>query len=195
MGSKFIPKKNKPQINNYRSKLIPGETWSNYIDNSSPEDAKKFKEAEAIEKAEQKAHVKHLSDTKKRIESMDLDKVTFTDLYELPFRKNKVIDWVYDKNGNFCFQFENVSKDDVERIISYLNGEANSSIVLKKDVKYKDGEIFVKNEFEKWIHIITIRGWGNLTGIGAYNLDGKYAAKIQDTLGEWLTKQISTNEI
>jgi hypothetical protein len=37
---------------------------------------------------------------------------------------------------------------------------------------------------------ILIRGWGNLTGVGSYNLDGEYAAKIQDTLAEYIVEKL-----
>jgi hypothetical protein len=39
--------------------------------------------------------------------------------------------------------------------------------------------------------LILIRGWGNLTGCGAYNLDGEYAGKIQDTLEEYIIEKLS----
>ena len=35
-----------------------------------------------------------------------------------------------------------------------------------------------------------IRGWGNLTGVGAYNLNGDYATKIQDTLAEYIIEKL-----
>jgi hypothetical protein len=46
----------------------------------------------------------------------------------------------------------------------------------------KDGE---RKEF------ILIRGWGNLTGTGSYNLDGEYAGKIQDTLAEYIVEKLN----
>ena len=46
----------------------------------------------------------------------------------------------------------------------------------------KDGE---RKEF------ILIRGWGNLTGTGSYNLDGEYAGKIQDSLAEYIVEKLN----
>ena len=38
-----------------------------------------------------------------------------------------------------------------------------------------------------------IRGWGMLTGIGAYNLDIETAAKIQDDFAEYCVKMLNNN--
>ena len=44
---------------------------------------------------------------------------------------------------------------------------------------------------EELHEFILIRGWGNLTGAGSYNLDGEYAGKIQDTLAEYIVQKLN----
>ena len=38
-----------------------------------------------------------------------------------------------------------------------------------------------------------MRGWGMLTGVGGYNLDAEYAAKIQDEFMEYCIKTLNNN--
>lgn len=119
---------------------------------------------------------------KERIESIPLNELTFKDLYQFPFHQ-KYSGWVYDSNDNFLFQFERVEKETREKFIQIINNELTE--YKRQDVTSKDGEIFIDGK-----HFITIRGWGNLTGCGAYNLEGDYACKIQDTLLEYIVDKI-----
>ncbi len=125
---------------------------------------------------------------KKRIESIPLEQVSFRDIYKLPFHRAKYGNWVYDANSNFIFQFEFNGDKTKSGIIDILNGDLEP---LKENiVKHKQGVIYVEKEgVDK--ALIMIRGWGNLTGIGAYNLDGEYAAKIQDTLAQYIVERLT----
>lgn len=124
-----------------------------------------------------------LQPEKERIESIPLNELTFKDLYQFPFNQAKYGTWVYDLNSHFIFQFENVDKDTREKFIQIINDELTE--YKRQDVTCKDGEIFIDGK-----HFITIRGWGNLTGCGAYNLEGDYACKIQDTLLDYIVDKI-----
>jgi|SRR6478736_7123038 len=128
-----------------------------------------------------------LASEKERIESIPLEQLTFKDLYQFPFRQCKYSKWVYDNKDNFIFQFENVEKETRNTFIQIINGEVNG--YKKQNTTLKNGEIFIDGK-----NFITIRGWGNLTGIGAYNLEGEYAAKIQDTLAEFIVAKLNRNE-
>lgn len=122
--------------------------------------------------------------------------------YSKPFHPAKYGSWVYDGKNNFVFQFDEVQKYDEfgrylpevkanrEAVIFALNAidhepveELNLSVNPKDPTEvFNNGELF-----------ITIRGWGNLTGVGGYNLPPEDAEKIQDDFRDWmiykLTKQ------
>ena len=113
--------------------------------------------------------------------------------YKQPFHRAKYGTWVYDIQGNFVFQFErdydnkgNYIKGQLEledEVISSLNSEEHKPISLLKLRIYKDDpNQILNNELE----FITIRGWGNLTGVGAHNLPAEQAAKIQDDFANWI---------
>lgn len=118
--------------------------------------------------------------------------------YKQPFHIAKYISWVYDAKNNFVFQFENEfdEKDEYKvgikelqkKIIESLNSEEHSPIPTL-NLK-KDSSIRVYNNEELFI---TIRGWGNLTGVGAHNLPSSEAVKIQDNFRDWLIYKLSTS--
>ena len=94
-----------------------------------------------------------LTAEKERIESIPLEQLEFTDLYEFPFHISKYGGWVYDAKGK---------------------------------TESKGGQIFINDQLA-----ITIRGWGRLTGTGAYNLDGEWAGKIQDSLQKFIVEKLA----
>lgn len=121
------------------------------------------------------------------IESKHLEEVSFRDLYEFPFR-GESYSWVYDKNNNFIFQFEIDNKKTREKCLSIINGDLTPT---KGNSFVHDGGVIYLEKNGDRLPIILIRGWGNLTGIGAYNLDGEYASKIQDTLAVFIVNQLT----
>lgn len=121
---------------------------------------------------------------KERIESIPLEKLSFKDLYKFPFRQAIFGTWVYDDNSNFIFQFQFENENTRKQVIDILNGDFIPK--KKKNFIFKDGIISIDDK-----QFIMIRGWGNLTGIGGYNIDGEYAAKIQDTLGEYIVEKLN----
>lgn len=167
--SKYIPKSRltKPNTN----------TWNDFTWQSRP-----FKE-DLGEKKKIEEYYNHLANEKARIESIPLENLTFRDLYQFPFKQTKYGSWVYDKNSNFIFQFEDeVDKESRAKCIDILNGRETYNRV---NLEAKNGEIFINGN-----HFITIRGCGNLTGVGAYNLNGDYASKIQDTLLNFIVEKL-----
>ena len=117
--------------------------------------------------------------------------------YKQPFKKDNFCDWVYDANNNFVFQFEgqfdkkgNYAKGYLELeqdIINSLNSKEKIIIPNFKLENLKNyGVLTLNNE-----PFITIRGWGNLTGVGAHNFDEDKAAKIQDDFQEWLLYKLN----
>lgn len=110
--------------------------------------------------------------------------------YTRPFKEDKYSGWVRDAKGNFVFEFEGDFdekgeytegfKELTEQVIFALNDLERTPIeglklTLKNGIEiYKDEKLFV-----------LIRGWGNLTGIGAHNFSGEKASKIQDDFVKW----------
>jgi hypothetical protein len=131
----------------------------------------------------QKEWVNQFIEKKKRIESIPLENLTFIDLYKFPFHIEKYGSWVYDAESNFIFQFEFRNEETRNKVIDILNGDCKE--YKKQVIENRQGEIFINGN-----NFITIRGWGNLTGCGALNLNGDYAAKIQDTLAEYIVTTI-----
>lgn len=176
MKSKFIPKS---RITNKVSAVYNNakeEMWYSFSipDNSKEkEETRLWREAQIAEKS--------------RIESIPLEQLSFRDLYKFPFHQAKYGSWVYDANSNFIFQFEFNNEDTGKKAIDILNGDLLD--YKKQDVTSDCGEIFINGE-----SFILIRGWGNLTGVGAYNLDGEYAAKIQDTLADFIVERLGSGQ-
>lgn len=140
----------------------------------------KDREEDALIKKESKK----LKAEKQRIESIPLEDLSFKDLYKFPFHQAKYGNWVYDVDSNFIFQFQFNGKETQEKLIKILNGEIED--YKRQNVTSESGLISIDEK-----PFILIRGWGSLTGIGGYNLDGEYAAKIQDTLEEYIVEKLS----
>ena len=104
-------------------------------------------------------------------------------MYTEPFKDTSRIGWVYSGN-NFVFQFLSGGKKDKEKCLGILNEEITE--YNRQDVKNDNGEITINGH-----PFILIRGWGNLTGGGAYNLDAEYASKIQYSLAKFIVEKLS----
>lgn len=169
MGSKFIPSKGK-------TKKKEPLTWLSFIGDVDNKPSK-----------EEKEYNKKMELKKKELRNIPVEGITFRDVYTLPLRLNEYSGWVYDSEGHFLFQFD--GEVDEERIVNILNGIAEDK-GIRNNLKYDDGEIYVESE-GNWELLITIRGWGGLTGIGGYDLDEERAVRIQDTLGQWIIKTLN----
>ena len=138
------------------------------------------------EERENKEYRDKLEAVKNRIESIPLEQLSFRDLYTEPFIKDKIMGWVYS-GDNFIFQFLGDNEDTNNKCLQILNDEITE--YNRQDVKHLNGEITVNS-----VPFILIRGWGNLTSSGGYNLDGDYACKIQDTLAEYIVEKLNFGE-
>lgn len=128
---------------------------------------------------------------------------TYKDIYEFPLHQAKYGSWVYDKIGNFVFQFEprfdekgqyeKGWKEFEQNVLNCLNEVKNLELRVETIFTLKEGNIFITQN-NNTLHIITIRGWGNLTGIGAHNLSGEEASNIQDTFAEFILNKLNNYE-
>ena len=112
-------------------------------------------------------------------------------LYELPFKKSNLLSWVYDKNDNFIFQFDTEDKSLIDYTIKKLNGENIEPKTKYKLIEVSTIEIQIKIEDKEPESFITIRGWGNLTGIGGYNLSSDKAIEIQKSLYDYIIERLN----
>lgn len=111
---------------------------------------------------------------------------TYKDVYTFPLRIVSHSNWVYDDGHNFVFQFEIDDEEKQQFLLDVING--NQSL-KNPDLffRHEDGYIYDNKDRE----VILIRGWGNLTGIGAMNLPPEEAANIQDTFAEFIVEQLN----
>lgn len=110
------------------------------------------------------------------------------DVYKLPFKLDSYGGiHVFDSRNNLVFQFdENI--ENPKSLIKVINDEIKFESTKKANLIYneKDQCIYVDNE-----PIISIRGYGYLTGIGGLKLSHNEAAHIQDTLAEYIIEQLN----
>ena len=117
--------------------------------------------------------------------------MTFNDIYEFPFRASEFSGWVYDAKDRFIFQFESHLKKEIkEKIISILNKKEKNDLKPTFSHGEMKGEIIASSENIN-IPFILIRGWGYLTGPGGLNLPTIDAAKVQDTLADYIVETLN----
>jgi hypothetical protein len=117
-----------------------------------------------------------------------LNMKTYKDVYQLPLENRH--DWIYDQNNNFVFQFMIDDEKTEQKILDIINGKKNFKN-LDLIFKHEQGQILDKSG----LPIILIRGWGNLTGIGAKNLSVKEASNIQDTFADFIVKRLNYRDV
>ena len=123
----------------------------------------------------------------------------FQDIYVLPF-EDQYVDMqfrsgrIVDQNNNFCFQFQIRNNENMINFLDVINGKKEFPVHKNPNLKFvhEDNVISAINEEFKQ-DLIMIRGWGNLTGTGGYNLSTKDACIVQDTLADYIIKRLSGN--
>ena len=105
--------------------------------------------------------------------------------YKLPFYMEG--NWVYDADDNPMFQIKSGPKNTIIKRLNEVERVPNkASLTIDKE---DPGMILNYDD-----PFILIRGWGNLTGVGAHNLPAKEAAKIQDNLRDWIMWKLGLKE-
>ena len=130
--------------------------------------------------------------------------LTWQDVYKLPLRQEEAAPFmVMTADNQRAFDFEWPAWDTYEKdshidgksilvIIEKLNGD--NSVILENyyNFSYHDGEIWAfSTKAKKKKHIMLIRGWGHLTGIGGLHLSESAAAKIQDDFGNFIVETLN----
>lgn len=114
---------------------------------------------------------------------------TYKDIYQFPLRKLEYCSHVLDAKDQFVFQFEHhCMLEDEQDVLDAINGENTSP--MKNELKFiHDKGMIVETTTNT--DCLLIRGWGNLTGIGAHNLPAEEAANIQDTFAEYIVERLN----
>jgi hypothetical protein len=123
----------------------------------------------------------------------------FKDYFKFPLQMDK--EWgikVYTSDKQMAFDWLlNIPHATKLKIISILNGEITLTPKVKKEWRHENGILYCKflegenggNEY----HVMRIRGWGMLTGIGGYNLPSDEATQIQDDFADYCINILNNN--
>lgn len=147
--------------------------------------------------------MQHSEQQPNNLRQPDLHKATVSrrlSFYKQPFHQAKYGSWVYDALSNFVFQFfsEFDEKGDYakgckelqETVINSINSKEHKPIAELNLSLREDDPNFILNNGKPFI---LIRGWGNLTDVGAHNFPAEKAAQIQDDFRDWLICKLSVN--
>lgn len=114
--------------------------------------------------------------------------MNFKEVYQFPFIQDPIVSWVYDAKDQFIFQFcDGLRLSHRREYLMKINGE--SKVNLHTTFRFdKQTEMIFNSKNES---VILIRGWGNLTGVGGWNLPAEKAAAIQDSLGDFIVERLN----
>ena len=106
----------------------------------------------------------------------------FEKYFKLPFTLDTWGAYVFDANGQLVLQFCNYEQDMAEatQIVDSINNKTSCNI---KNLEYDTNGGYILSEGGR---LISIRGFGYLTGTGGCNLPDKKATEIQDDLGNYI---------
>lgn len=81
-----------------------------------------------------------------------------------------------------------VSEEYQRKVVACINGGTKPTIPL--ELTYVDSYIYIKinGRVKKFI---SIRGWGNLTSPGGWNLTDKHAVQLQDEFATFIINQLT----
>lgn len=114
--------------------------------------------------------------------------MTYKDVYKLPVINHVGTPFVFDSDNNVLFQFLTEDMKFRERVVKTINGDYVPE--MKNLFFIQEDKILIKNTVPA-TELILVRGWGNLTGIGAMNLTPKEAINIQDTLLRFVVSKLN----
>ena len=119
---------------------------------------------------------------------------SFSKYYDMPLRVDDYCpDYIWTKDNKMAFNYideEKIDNRDLTEIYEIVNatngyrpGKFNASINPNhNDIIQIDG-----------IDKLLIRGWGNLTGQGSYNLSNEDAIRVQNDFAKWIVEQLRRN--
>ena len=109
--------------------------------------------------------------------------LTWQEVYKLPLRLDDWFGYVWTNTNGMALQFHrDVKEEDQVKIVKAINGINKYKIPLLKN---NSCDFYENDEY-----IFCVRGWGNLTGVGALNLTEKEAIKIQDKFIDYIKTKL-----
>lgn len=135
------------------------------------------------EKKQMEEYRQKMKTEKARIQAIPLEELSFRDIYTEPFEDMMGMGRIYS-GDNFTFQFLAGGEETKQKCLQILNGEVKE--YKRQNITHKNGEISVDGH-----PFILIRGWGGMVGGGGYNLDERWAARIQDSLEEYIVEKLT----
>ena len=119
--------------------------------------------------------------------------MTFKEVYKLPLKVDEycpLITWTANKQRAFDWCVD-VNSEKQQELIDIING--TKQYQFKYKFYREDSYIFSENPVFNNEPVLSIRGWGYLTGIGGLHLSSEEASKIQDDFGDYIVKQLNKN--
>lgn len=119
--------------------------------------------------------------------------MNWKDVYKLPLHVQEledghVLNYVWAENGAMSLMFgRGITEHDKYMIVKVINGDINKAI---PELSYDNGTIKHGDR-----DLVTIRGWGHLTGVGGLNLDGEKAAEIQDEFAKYVFERLTGKKL
>jgi hypothetical protein len=118
--------------------------------------------------------------------------MNFKEIFKAPFSTDDYGLYVFDKDSNICLDYSNkidYNPNITKQLCALLNGE---SVTFEYKLK-----AYVKNATDCFImfengDVITIRGWGYLTGVK--RLSNKDATAVQDSFFDYIINKIKENQ-
>ena len=113
--------------------------------------------------------------------------------YKFPLKVDvycDIITWTADKQRAFDWCVD-IPLDKKQELVDVLNNTTQHS--FKHKFYRENSYIFSENPIFKKEPVLSIRGWGYLTGPGGCHLDHETAAQIQDAFGDYIVEQLNKN--
>ena len=111
-----------------------------------------------------------------------------TEVYKPPFRAEGA--YIFSSNDVMSLMAAdcwNYPDEMMQRIVEILNDESKPNGT--PEVGRNDMEICLNGD-----PLLTVRGWGHLTGVGGLNLPPEEADKIQDEFAVWVVSKLRGTE-
>lgn len=118
----------------------------------------------------------------------------FAKYYEMPLRVDEYCpSYVWTKDNKMAFNYIDEEKIDdrdlteIYEIVNAINGYGPGTFNASINPNHND--IIQIDGIDK----LLIRGWGNLTGQGSYNLSNEDAIRVQNDFAKWIVEQLRRN--
>ena len=119
---------------------------------------------------------------------------SFAKYYNMPLRVDDYCpSYVWTKDNEMAFNYldeeriDNRDLVEIYEIVNAINGYGHGKFNASINPNHND--IIQIDGVDK----LLIRGWGNLTGQGSYNLSNEEAIKVQNDFAKWIVEQLRRN--